>query len=79
MFPFMVFQGENLDYVMNHNLLKRNSQRNIRRTRLQDTNFTFFDTLTGEKDLLQTLALILYIFKFSVLERLKIVNTGRAK
>ena len=79
MFPFMVFQGENLDYVMNHNLLKRNSQRNIRRTRLQDTSFTFFDTLTGEKDLLQTLTLILYIFKFFVLERLKIVNTGRAK
>ena len=79
MFPFMVFQGENLYYVMNYNLLKRNSQRNIGRTRLQDTNFTFFDTLTGEKDLLQTLAHNLYIFRFFVLERLKIVNTGRAK
>ena len=79
MFPFMVFQGENLYYVMNYNLLKRNSQRNIRRTRLQDTNFTFFDTLTGEKDLLQTLTHNLYIFRFFVLERLKIVNTGRAK
>ena len=79
MFPFMVFQGENLYYVMNYNLLKRNSQRNIGRTRLQDTNFTFFDTLTGEKDLLQTLTHNLYIFRFFVLERLKIVNTGRAK
>ena len=79
MFPFMVFQGENLYYVMNYNLLKSNSQRNIRRTRLQDTNFTFFDTLTGEKDLLQTLTHNLYIFRFFVLERLKIVNTGRAK
>ena len=79
MFPFMVFQGENFYYVMNYNLLKRNSQRNIGRTRLQDTNFTFFDTLTGEKDLLQTLTHNLYIFRFFVLERLKIVNTGRAK
>ena len=79
MFPFMVFQGENLYYVMNYNLLKRNSQRNIGRTRLRDTNFTFFDTLTGEKDLLQTLTHNLYIFRFFVLERLKIVNTGRAK
>ena len=79
MFPFMVFQGENLYYVMNYNLLKRNSQRNIGRTRLQDTNFTFFDTLTGEKDLLQTLTHNLYIFRFFVLERLKIVNTGRTK
>ena len=79
MFPFMVFQGENLYYLMNYNLLKRNSQRNIGRTRLQDTNFTFFDTLTGEKDLLQTLTHNLYIFRFFVLERLKIVNTGRAK